>query len=168
MIKEIDASKDSALYIGYQGESLRTKVIFPTSCLTDDPSTGTFALFIRRNKDEQAFLVPTTMEEDKVIWMVRDTDTAYHGAGEVQLVFSVDGFIAKTKIWSIMIMKSLTISEDLPEPSADWVAEVLNAAESVEEATTRISELTNNIPTPPSTGTYVLRSVDGVMSWVAE
>lgn len=141
-MKPIDASTTQTLYIGYAGESNHTVVAFPTHCLTDSPEKGTFTLFVQRNGDEQAYPAPITLEDGKVLWTVREVDAAKIGHGEVQLVFTVPGETAKSKIWAINVFRSLTVSEDQPEPSEDWVNAVIEAADRAEQAATDIKDLT--------------------------
>lgn len=126
------------IYLGKQGENLARIIYF------DEPEQwksifgkGKCELLHQRNGDVVPYPVLLEVEGDKVGWKITNADTELVGEGKCELRYSVDDVVVKSKIWTTTVLPSLgENAAEPPEPQKAWVDQVLNAAESVENATT--------------------------------
>ena len=118
-----------AIPLGYVGENKIEAVVFDRSAWVDEYGPGTIELVHRRRQDTDPLPVLVDVSGGVVTWTITDADTAYRGAGECQLTyFGPDGQIKKSEIWQTLTMRSLTSSEEVPEPYEGWVEQVLASA----------------------------------------
>lgn len=124
-----------AIPLGYVGENKIEAVVFDKSAWVEEYGPGTIELVHRRRQDSAPLPVLVDVSGGVVTWTVSDADTAYRGAGECQLTyFGPDGLIKKSEIWQTLTMRSLTSSEEVPEPYEGWVDQVLEAGAASVEA----------------------------------
>lgn len=124
------------------------QIAFDLSYLVESFGNGVAVLAVKRSQDESAYPAVVTQEDNTLTWTVSETDTAYVGAGECQLMWYVDGGLTKTIIYPMVVMRDiLATSEDAPDAYQTWVddlttlgAETLqnaqNAAQSASDAET--------------------------------
>jgi hypothetical protein len=124
-----------AIPLGYVGENRIEAVVFDRSSWVEEYGPGTIELVHRRRQDSAPLPVLVDVSGGVVTWTVSDADTAYRGAGECQLTyFGPDGKIKKSEIWQTLTQRSLTSSEEVPEPYEGWVDQVLEAGAASVEA----------------------------------
>ena len=84
------------LNLGHQGENNATIFRFPIKDWRIKYGDGEFSLYNKRTYDPDGYLCEVTSDEMYVYWSVSNTDTQYKGKGRCQLVYTVDGVIAKS------------------------------------------------------------------------
>lgn len=117
-----------AIPLGFLGENRVEAVVFDRSCWLTEYGPGTFELVHRRSQDTDPFPVAVTVSGGAVTWIPTESDTAYRGVGEAQLLFyTPDGKLKKSEIYQTVTARSLTSAEDPPSPAQGWVEQVLQA-----------------------------------------
>ena len=139
----INAMEETILRLGYQGEDERTRVVFDLSDLIDEFGPGTVSLLVIRPWESEGSPVVISQGEEPGLyyWDVTDADLQIEGSGAAQIVFTPTGHIAKTHIWKTSIAKSISESQNPPEPWQGWVDQVLEAAAEVEQTAQEIPTL---------------------------
>lgn len=138
----IEAMKESTLRLGYQGEDERTRVIFDLSDLIEEFGAGTVSLLVVRPWEKDGSPVVISQGENgQYYWDVTDADLQNEGGGEAQIVFIPEGRVAKTHIWKTIVSRSISETENPPEPWQGWVDQVLDAAAEVEQTAQEIPTL---------------------------
>lgn len=125
-MKTIYANDVGLIKLGYQSENDRTEVIFDVSDIAEEFPGGLISVAVRRPTDSAGHLVTSiTQNGSTARWLVDDYELEHKGIGKLQLVYSVKGVVAKTKIWSIAINESIIASDTIPEPP-QWM-DILNS-----------------------------------------
>ena len=110
------------IVIGRRGTYDTMQIAFDLSNLIEAYGNGVAVLAVKRSQDESAYPAVVTQEGNTLTWTVSETDTAYVGAGECQLMWYVDGGLAKTIIYPMVVMRDiLATSEDAPDAYQTWV-----------------------------------------------
>lgn len=132
-MKSITATQN-VINIGYQGENNAACVQFNVSGWKELYGEGSYTLLVKRNGDPAAYPVSVQSTDTTVTWIVSSGDTAAGGNGSAELVYTVDGTIAKSVIYRTTVMPSLDGSAEPPQPWESWVQEVLEASADAVEA----------------------------------
>ena len=112
----------STIVLGRRGTYNTEEITFDVSYLIENYGDGIAVLAIKRSQDESAYPAVVAQDGSILTWTVSDTDTAYVGAGECQLMWYVDGGLAKTIIYPMVVMRDiLTTAEEQPEGYQTWV-----------------------------------------------
>lgn len=112
----------STIVLGRRGTYNTEEITFDVSYLIENYGDGTAVLAIKRSQDESAYPAVVAQDGSTLTWTVSDTDTAYVGAGECQLMWYVDGGLAKTIIYPMVVMRDiLQTAEEPPEGYQTWV-----------------------------------------------
>jgi len=127
------------IILGRVGDNDTTPIQFDARAWESEYGDGTLNLVAKRNGDAEPYPVLLEYEAGVYTWTPTDADTAYAGSGEAQLIYTVDGKIKKTAIYSTEVFPSLIPSSADPyQPYSDWleqmIAEATNAAQSAENA----------------------------------
>ena len=124
IISTIPASNctPQTIVIGRRGTYDTMQIAFDLSYLIENYGSGTAVLAIKRSQDESAYPAVVTQEDATLLWTVNETDTAYVGSGECQLMWYVDGGLAKTIIYPMVVMRDiLTTAEEPPDGYENWI-----------------------------------------------
>lgn len=126
-----DVTKGGYILLGRCGENLaRTVEIDVSEYLKEFPG-AVATLLHRRHGESGIYPVAAELRDGCLVWQPTSADTAIVGSGEAEVRITVDGVLAKSKILSTMVDKSLTGQEtDAPEPGMDWVDKITNAIDS--------------------------------------
>ena len=127
-----DVTKGGYILLGRCGENLaRTVEIDVSEYLVEYPG-AVVTLLHRRHGESGIYPVAAELRDGCIVWQPTSADTAIVGDGEAEVRVTVDGVLAKSKILSTMVEKSLTGQEtDAPEPGMDWVGKITNVIDSV-------------------------------------
>ena len=110
------------IVIGRRGTYDTLQIAFDMSYLVESFGNGVAVLAVKRSQDESAYPAVTSQEDNTLTWTISETDTAYVGAGECQLMWYVDGGLAKTIIYPMVVMRDiLATSEEAPDAYQTWV-----------------------------------------------
>ena len=128
-----DVTKGGYILLGRCGENLaRTVEIDVSEYLKEYPGAAV-TLLHRRHGESDIYPVAAELRDGCLVWQPTSADTAIAGSGEAEVRVTVDGVLAKSKILSTMVDKSLTGQEtDAPEPGMDWVDKITTAIGSVQ------------------------------------
>ena len=143
------------IVIGRRGTYDTLQIAFDLSYLVESYGNGVAVLAVKRSQDESAYPAVVTQDENILTWTVSETDTAYVGAGECQLMWYVDGGLAKTIIYPMAVMRDiLTTAEDAPDPYPNWIesltalgAETLQHAQAAAESASDAEDAKNDAVT---------------------
>lgn len=138
-MRYVVAQEDVVIPIGRQGETDVVTVQFPTEGWSELYGNGSFELLHKRCKDVAPYPCSITVADGMVNWVIGSADTQYVGRGVAQLVYVVDGAIAKSVIYATSTLRSVDGGSCAPEPWQSWVDEVLAAG----AAATEGAEYTN-------------------------
>lgn len=128
-----NVTKGGYILLGRCGENLaRTVEIDVSEYLVEYPG-AVVTLLHRRHGESGIYPVAAELRDGCLVWQPTSADTAIAGSGEAEVRVTVDGVLAKSKIISTMVDKSLTGQEtDAPEPGMDWVDKITTAIGSVQ------------------------------------
>lgn len=128
-----DVTKGGYILLGRCGENLaRTVEIDVSEYLVEYPG-AVVTLLHRRHGESGIYPVAAELRDGCLVWQPTSADTAIAGSGEAEVRVTVNGVLAKSKILSTMVDKSLTGQEtDAPEPGMDWVDKITTAIGSVQ------------------------------------
>ena len=128
-----DVTKGGYILLGRCGENLaRTVEIDVSEYLVEYPG-AVVTLLHRRHGESGIYPVAAELRDGCLVWQPTSADTAIVGDGEAEVRVTVDGVLAKSKILSTVVDKSLTGQEtDAPEPGMDWVDKITTAIGSVQ------------------------------------
>lgn len=136
------------IVIGRRGTYDTMQIAFDLSYLVESYGNGVAVLAVKRSQDESAYPAIVTQEDETLLWIVNETDTAYVGSGECQLMWYVDGGLAKTIIYPMVVMRDiLQTAEQPPDGYENWIEHLTelgaktqqnaqNAAQSASDAST--------------------------------
>ena len=128
-----DVTKGGYILLGRCGENLaRTVEIDVSEYLVEYPG-AVVTLLHRRHGESGIYPVAAELRDGCLVWQPTSADTAIAGSGEAEVRVTVNGVLAKSKILSTVVDKSLTGQEtDAPEPGMDWVDKITTAIGSVQ------------------------------------
>lgn len=128
-----DVTKGGYILLGRCGENLaRTVEIDVSEYLAEYPG-AVVTLLHRRHGESGIYPVAAELRDGCLVWQPTSADTAIAGSGEAEVRVTVNGVLAKSKILSTMVDKSLTGHEtEAPEPGMDWVDKITTAIGSVQ------------------------------------
>lgn len=128
-----DVTKGGYILLGRCGENLaRTVEIDVSEYLVEYPG-AVVTLLHRRHGESGIYPVAAQLLDGCLVWQPTSADTAIVGDGEAEVRVTVDGVLAKSKILSTVVDKSLTGQEtDAPEPGMDWVDKITTAIGNVQ------------------------------------
>lgn len=128
-----DVTKGGYILLGRCGENLaRTVEIDVSEYLAEYPG-AVVTLLHRRHGESGIYPVAAELRDGCLVWHPTSADTAIVGDGEAEVRVTVNGVLAKSKILSTVVDKSLTGQEtDAPEPGMDWVDKITTAIGNVQ------------------------------------
>lgn len=124
------------IVIGRRGTYDTLQIAFDLSYLIESYGNGVAVLAVKRSQDSSAYPAVTSQKDDLLLWTVSETDTFYVGDGEAQLMWYVDGGLAKTIIYPMVVMKDILMtSEEAPDAYQEWVDSLIaEGAETLQNA----------------------------------
>lgn len=128
-----DVTKGGYILLGRCGENLARTVEIDVSEYLKEYPGAVVTLLHRRHGESGIYPVAAELRDGCLVWQPTSADTAIVGDGEAEVRVTVNGVLAKSKILSTMVDKSLTGQEtDAPEPGMDWVDKITTAIGSVQ------------------------------------
>lgn len=142
-----DVTKGGYILLGRCGENLARTVEIDVSEYLKEYPGAVVTLLHRRHGEDNIYPVAAELRDGCLIWQPTSADTAIVGDGEAEVRVTVDGVLAKSKIISTVVSRSLTGQEtDAPEPSKDWVDKVIGAVTSVHGMTAKAESVAYGEP----------------------
>lgn len=133
----------TVIFIGMKGEDNATQVRFPIARQWRETyGDGVFALAFQRPTESSPYACTVTEDENgNVCWDITNTEVAKVGNGQAELLYYVDGNIAKSATYITTSVDSITAVEgDPPEPWESWIDQVIEAGTTAVQAATDASE----------------------------
>lgn len=109
--------KKQVIALGRQMENNYRQIIFDVSGFTE---TITSITLVHQRKGDVAPYIVGTGSGTSFTWTITDTDTAYHGYGQGELRISFANGLAKSYVFSTMVIKSITGDTVIPTPLQSW------------------------------------------------
>lgn len=131
MPKVICATGTEPLVLGRVGENDAVQVVFNTEGWRQAYGEGEYQLLHQRCGDPAGYPVALLSCGEQLIWNVRAADVALPGRGQCELIYTVGQTVAKSVIFTTWVEEGMMGEEEIPEPWADWVNDVLGAASEI-------------------------------------
>lgn len=115
--------KDMAIaniQLGFVGENNATQVIFESKEIFDE-NPYAVQLLVVTPPEGTSYEVTTARIGDNVIWNVSELDTAFEGAGSIQLVFTDGSQVIKTYNADTTVLESQVPSGTAPATALNWI-----------------------------------------------
>lgn len=110
------------LFIGRRGENEVTEVVFDFSEWQAEFGNGVIDLFVKRNGDSAAYPVVLSVDGTVATWLVTATDTNVADYGKAEYVYTVNGKIAKSAVFTFYVAEDIgQASGEAPDPYEDWI-----------------------------------------------
>lgn len=110
-------NKRQVLAIGRQMENNYRQIIFDCSGFGVEVSSVT--LVHQRSLDMAPYIVETS-STDTLTWTITNTDTAYPGYGKAELRITFTNGLAKSVVFTTMVIQSITADTTIPQPLQSW------------------------------------------------
>lgn len=176
-MRVIKAEPGAVLNLGRLGENESTAVTFDVGAwLAEYPEAGITVLY-RLPGTVGAYPVSpgnVSIENGVLTWTITSAELAKEGTGEVELVATKDGIVAKTVIWVAKVNAALDGAGPAPAPWESWqtaMAEIAaEAAQSASDAEAAYDKLlymsVDGGALPPGGGVEVYKTVDPETGYV--
>lgn len=113
--------------IGRQGENEAHSIWFDITELKENYGDGTAILVHMRPSDQAPYICETQRFSEYVQWKTTSTDTAYAGKGQCELRWIVGDVLAKSQIYTTVIIPSITVDSVIPAPYESWYESLMDA-----------------------------------------
>lgn len=131
MANRIVPDRYGVINIGKLKENLVTEVHLPAPGFAG----GSYAVLLRRPKEEQPYPVTVRHEGSSLVWTVQTADTAIAGMGKLECRWYGDnGEVAKSQIYTVRITDGLPDPTEAPEAWAGFMQQVSRDAGRAESA----------------------------------
>ena len=143
-MKEIIASPNRVLHLGYEGEDNVTLIEFPYDDTWLDCGDGEFKIRVLRHGDTQAYNATEVTDDRETMTLtmtVTDIELSVRGRGELQLVYICSGAVKKSEIFRFNVNRAID-SEVVDPPEGSIIAEVEKSLEEIKDEIGDLSELT--------------------------
>ena len=110
-------NKPQVLVIGRQLEDNYRQFVF--DCSDFGVEVTSITLVHQRSQDVAPYLVDTS-STDSLTWTVTDTDTSYAGYGKAELRISFSNGLAKSVVFTTMVLASITADAVIPSALQSW------------------------------------------------
>lgn len=156
------AEPNKVIRIGKVAENEYTTVKFDIKSFLSIFPNASFELFHKRRKDDDAYPCTTEIDNDFLLWTVTESDLAYVGEGEAQIIVTNGDIVAKSNIYKTLTVRAISTSEDPPESYQAWVNSVIAAKNSAESSAIQAIEAKDDVFNATATDAEI-RSYLGVV-----
>ena len=109
--------KKQVIALGRQMEDNYRQIIFDVSDFTE-PITS--IMLVHQRKGDVAPYIVDTVSGTQFTWTITNTDTAYYGYGQGEIRINFDNGLAKSYVFTTMVVKSITGDTVIPTPLQSW------------------------------------------------
>lgn len=127
----------AVIFLGMQGEDEATQVRFPVAKQWREIyGDGVFVLAFQRPTEDAPYACTVTEDEDgNVNWTITNTEVAIPGNGQAELIYFVEGAVAKSATYITTSAPSITaVGGNPPEPWESWIEDVMEAGTAAQGA----------------------------------
>lgn len=115
--------KNQVIALGRQMENNYRQIIFDVSDF-DEPITS--LMLVHQRKGDAAPYIVDNVTGTQFAWTITDTDTAYAGYGKGELRINFANGLAKSIVFTTMVVKSITGDTQIPSPLQSWYDEMID------------------------------------------
>ena len=131
MAYRVVPDRQGIIQIGKIKENLVTEVELPAPGF----GGGSYAVLLRRPKEEQPYPVAARHEGSTLVWMVKTADTAIAGTGKLECRWYGDnGEVAKSQTYMVRITDGLPDPTEAPEAWEGFMGQVARNAQAAQTA----------------------------------
>lgn len=131
MAYRVVPDRQGVINIGKIKENLVTEVELPAPGF----GGGSYAVLLRRPKEEQPYPVTARHEGSTLVWTVRTSDTAIAGTGKLECRWYGDnGEVAKSQTYMVRITDGLPDPTEAPEAWEGFMGQVARDAQAAKDA----------------------------------
>ena len=131
MAYRVVPDRQGIIQIGKIKENLVTEVELPAPGF----GGGSYAVLLRRPKEEQPYPVTARTEGNALIWTVQTADTAIAGTGKLECRWYGDnGEVAKSQTYMVRITDGLPDPTEAPEAWEGYIGQVARNAQAAQAA----------------------------------
>lgn len=144
-MKEIIASPNRVLHLGYEGEDNVTVIKFPYDDTWLDCGDGEFKVRVLRHGDTEAYNATEVIDDrDNMLltMTVTDIELSVKGRGELQLVYVCANAIKKSEIYRYNVNRAIDTEIDVNPPRGSIIAEVEESLAEIKDDIGELAELT--------------------------
>ena len=144
-MKEIIASPNRVLHLGYEGEDNVTVIKFPYDDTWLDCGDGEFKIRVLRHGDTQAYNATEVIDDRDSMLLtmtVTDIELSVKGRGELQLVYVCANAIKKSEIYRYNVNRAIDTEIDVNPPRGNVIAEVEESLAEIKDDIGELAELT--------------------------
>ena len=149
-IIKIKAQRRGLTNIGYLGENEHRVIWFAESApLLKMYPDATITVLHQRKGDNVAYPVASeyvSIANGFVEWTIQSGDVAIAGQGQCEIVFSLNGVIAKTLIYTTLTQPSLDGAGEAPDPVQDWMTSITDQIAQMRQQMENITEAISSVP----------------------
>ena len=109
--------KNQVIALGRQMEDNYRQIIFDVSDF-DEPITS--IMLVHQRKGDAAPYIVDTVSGTQFTWTITDTDTAYAGYGKGEIRINFDSGLAKSIVFTTLVVKSITGDTVIPSSLQSW------------------------------------------------
>lgn len=128
-MRDIIADPTRSIVLGRPGENEATLVKFPIAHWVEQfGNTGMFTLVHKRFEDEDVYpcVVKWDSTAEYVSWVIKEYDVLKVGTGTAVLSYTINNQIVKSKTFDTIVLDTVVVPSEAPDPYKDWVEEVTN------------------------------------------
>lgn len=143
-MKEIIASPNRVLHLGYEGEDNVTLIKFPYDDTWLDCGDGEFKIRVLRHGDTQAYNATEVTDDRETMTLtmtITDIELSVRGRGELQLVYICSGAVKKSEIFRFNVNRAID-SEVVSPPDGSIIASVEESLAEIKDDIGDLTELT--------------------------
>ena len=131
---------NTILMLGRQGENKAHQICFDLNQLVTHYGSGTALLVHQRNGDAAPYIVPTSVSNNILFWLISNIDTLYAGNGKAELRYIVNDIIVKSVTFQTRVMPSMTGDITIPPAFQSWYDALINYIESIGASPENVSQ----------------------------
>lgn len=137
-MKELNASPDKLISIGYEGEDKVTKIVFRYDEEWLAHGNGVFKVRVLRHGDSEAYNASEVVDDREAMTLtmtITDIELSVKGHGEMQVVYIGADFVKKSPIYRYNVNRAID-SEVVNPPQGSIINELVQSVGDLDELTT--------------------------------
>lgn len=140
---ELKVNSSAVIFLGRHGENEITEYVFDFSEWIDEFGNGSIYLMHQRSKDAAPYLAAIeNVDDHRVKWTITNAETQFTGYGKAELIYEIDGKIAKSAIYRTFTDDALDVSENPPSVWQSYIDQIISETEKVTGMTAEAETLT--------------------------
>ena len=118
------------LWLGYVGENEHTQIVLDCTPVFSEYPAAVPAVTVQPPY-AQPYPAIVSRDGNNVVWFITDSDLIHCGKGEMQVTFTENGVVVKSRIVNVSIGRSIEPTGVVPEPIENWLVEANTALNAI-------------------------------------